>query len=184
MRVFAIDPGNIESAFVVYYGDTGEIVAKGKVSNAQLEHMIRRPMQADDGHNATHNAIFDCDTHCIEMVASYGMAVGASVFETCVAIGRFARCLEEMGKTAELVYRRDIKLHHCGQARAKDSNIKQALIDKYAKDTPNHGKGNNKNPGFFYGFSADVWAAFALAAFKVESEREELEFACAERGTA
>ena len=32
-------------------------------------------------------------------------------------------------RPAMLVYRRDVKLHLCGQARAKDANVRQALID-------------------------------------------------------
>lgn len=51
----------------------------------------------------------------------------------------------------------------CNSMKAKDSNITQALIDLFAKDTPNKGKGTKKEPGYFYGFKKDVWQAFAVA---------------------
>lgn len=98
------------------------------------------------------------DALAIEMIASYGMPVGREVFETCVWIGRF---IEAWGGPYTLVYRKDVKLHLCGQPRAKDSNIRQALIDRYGgKD---RAVGKKATPGPLYGVSADVWSALAIA---------------------
>ena len=108
--------------------------------------------------------VHDHELTVIEMVASYGMAVGKEVFETCVWIGRF----DEAAGGAALVYRRDIKLHHCGSSNAKDSNIRQALVDRFTPGAPNHGKGTLKAPGWFHGFSADVWQAMALAVYAAD----------------
>lgn len=98
------------------------------------------------------------DEMAIEMIASYGMPVGREVFETCLWIGRF---IEAWGGPYTLVYRRDVKLHLCGQARAKDGNVRQAIIDRFG------GKqsaiGNKKTPGPLYGVSGDVWQALAVA---------------------
>jgi hypothetical protein len=101
-----------------------------------------------------------CDVFAIEMIASYGMAVGREVFETCVWIGRF---MQQFHLQAQLVFRRDIKLHHCQSVRAKDTNIRQALIDKYGAP------GTKKNPGLTYGITSHLWAAFALATFVSET---------------
>jgi hypothetical protein len=105
----------------------------------------------------------------IEMVASYGMAVGADVFETCVWIGRFYQVLEDRCFEPGLIKRHPIKLHHCHSANAKDSNITQALVDRFAPGQPNHGKGTKASPGWFYGFKSDIWAAYALAVYAMDT---------------
>ena len=60
------------------------------------------------------------------------------------------------------VYRTQVKLHICGTARAKDSNVRQALMDRYGS-TRELAIGKKKTPGPLYGFSADMWSALAIA---------------------
>jgi hypothetical protein len=92
-----------------------------------------------------------------ESVASYGMAVGASVFETCFFIGE----LKQIVKRAELpwvqVVRLEVKLAICRSPKANDSAIRTALVDTFGAP------GTKKNPGPTYGISKDIWAALALA---------------------
>ena len=95
----------------------------------------------------------------IEMVASYGMAVGRDVFETCRWIGRFTEACEVQNRTVHMIFRRDVKLHHCMSARAKDANVRQVLLDKYGSP------GTKKNPVLTYGLKKDLWSAFAIAAY-------------------
>ena len=52
--------------------------------------------------------------------------------------------------------RKDEKINLCGNMKAKDSNIRQALIDRFGV------VGTKKNPGWFYGVSKDVWQAIAV----------------------
>ena len=61
-----------------------------------------------------------------------------------------------------MIYRKDVKLHLCGSPRAKDSNIRQALIDRFG---PGKEKaiGLKKTPGPLYGVKSHVWAALAVA---------------------
>lgn len=151
--ILAIDPGNVESAYVLVEDDLSRVVEKGKVENFELLDIISR---ISDEHNFEHIAI--------EMIASYGMAVGKTVFETCVWIGRFIQLIRiEFGVEADLIYRSEEKMCLCHSMKAKDSNIRQALVDIYAPNTPNGGKGTKKSPGYFYGFKSDIYSALAVA---------------------
>ena len=154
MRLLAIDPGNTESAYVVL--DRAYRPAEfGKVPNDRLMELIY-------GH------LGSTDRCVVEMVASYGMAVGAEVFDTCVWIGRFYQALDAAGRTPNLVKRLAVKTHLCHDSRAKDSNIRQALVDRFAPGQPNNGKGTKAKPGWFHGFHSDIWQAMALAVYAAD----------------
>ncbi len=153
--ILAIDPGNVESGYVLVEHDGKEIrkvLDVGKIPNEEMREVIVPPYESHD-----HFAI--------EMVAGMGMPVGQEVFDTCFWIGRFWEYAETYGEMTHMqkIYRREEKLYLCGHSQAKDTNIRQALVDRYAPDQPNYGKGTKKSPGFFYGFSADMWAAMAVA---------------------
>ena len=148
-RLLAIDPGPLKSAYALVDVPTRQPVAVGIVPNEDMHLVIA---QADASRLA------------IEMVASYGMAVGAEVFDTCVWIGRFDQEWVSYGLgRARLVKRPDVKLHLCHVRNAKDSNVIQALVDRFAYAQPNRGKGTAKAPGWFHGFHDDIWQAYALA---------------------
>lgn len=150
--ILAIDPGNIYSAYVLVEEDLSRVVDKGKIENDELLKMM-----------VSFKLRYEVSCVAIEMIASYGMAVGATVFETCVWIGRFTERATQLMYEVEYVYRKEEKMLLCNSMKAKDSNIAQALIDLFAKDTPNKGKGTKKEPGYFYGFKSDIWAAMAVA---------------------
>lgn len=148
--ILAIDPGNTHSGIALIEPGTCKPLKIGKIPNDAVLELIAQTAY---------------DHLRIEMIASYGMAVGKEVFDTCVWIGRFIQHHNEISAFGDyaLVYRRDIKLHHCNSAKAKDANITQALIDRFAYGQPNRGKGTKANPGWFHGFAADIWQAYALA---------------------
>jgi len=156
MRILAIDPGNTESGYALIEGTNCSPIDVGKIPNTDLRDCV-----SHGGLNA--------DLVAIEMVASYGMAVGKEVFETCVWVGRFLEVSLDLFAEVDLVYRRDVKLHLCGTSKAKDSNITQALIDRFASGQPNRGKGTKASPGWFYGFRADIWQAYALAVLAADT---------------
>lgn len=104
-----------------------------------------------------------CSHFVIEMISSYGMPVGKEVFETCVWIGRFLEAIQQRaGVVPSLMFRRDVKLHLCNSARAKDGEIRQALIDRYGPGKE-RAIGLKASPGPLYSVKADVWQALALA---------------------
>lgn len=156
MRIIAIDPGSIQSAFAIIDSDTRRPVAFAKTMNEALLESIE-------------HGTFAYDAVYIEMVASYGMPVGREVFDTCVWIGRYLQTALTQGADVHLVTRLQVKLHHCHDSKAKDSNITRALVDRFAYGQTNYGKGTKSAPGFFHGFSADVWQAFALAVYAADS---------------
>lgn len=145
----AIDPGCTESAYVIWDGKT--ILDKAKLDNRHFLQEIRSTRY----HRVHYVAI--------EQIRSYGMAVGADVLDTVFWSGRFAEAFYVYPLRHELIPRRTVKMHLCHNNAAKDSNIIQALRDRFAYGEPNYGKGTKKEPGFFYGFAADIWQAFALA---------------------
>lgn len=142
MTILAIDPGNKESAFVHY--DEGRLIHFGKVPNDEMLAIVGERY---------------ADQLVIEQVAAMGMAVGEEVFETVFWSGRFSQA---WGRPFHRVKRHAVKMHLCGNTRAKDGNIRQAIIDRYGpgKDIA---IGTKKAPGPLYGVSNDVWQALALA---------------------
>ena len=146
MLVLAIDPGNEESGYVLL-SDHYEPLLHGKLPNDDLLLYV---------------ASMQFDTLVLEMVGHYGkgMPAGKTVFDTCVWIGRFIQEAAQRKIPAYTVMRGEEKINLCGSAKAKDANIRQALIDRFAR-TPN-GKGTKKEPDFFYGFAADAWQAYAV----------------------
>ena len=99
----------------------------------------------------------------IEGIASYGMPVGAEVFNTCIWIGKLMERFERADFPVSMLYRKDEKMAICHSPKANDATIRQALIDRFAYSVPNKGKGTKKNQGWFYGFRADIWQAYAIA---------------------
>ena len=115
------------------------------------------------GYMQSQSAMYD--KVIIEMVASYGMAVGKEVFDTCVWIGRFKQKAVENDIPVEYIYRKEEKMNLCNSMKAKDSNIRQALIDRFGV------VGTKKNPGWFYGFKKDIWQAYAVGVTYLDKER-------------
>lgn len=139
MRLLAIDPGPEKSGYVVWESD--RVAACGHLPNDILRGYI------DD----------QWDAVAIEMIASYGMAVGAAVFNTCVEVGRFLERAKANKIDCRLVFRKDVKMFVCRSMKAKDGNIRQSLIDHIGP------VGTKGNQGPLYGVKSHAWAALAIA---------------------
>ncbi len=139
MRIIAIDPGNVSSAVVVW--DGSKVVNKLYAANEAVLYQLE---QWENGAPCV-----------IEKIASFGMAVGETVFETVYWSGRF--CQAYGPENVHRITRIAVKNHICHSSRAKDANIRQALIDRFGI------VGTKKNPGPLFGVSGDLWAALAVA---------------------
>ncbi len=150
MSVIGIDPGPREFAWVLW--DGSKVLACGDEPN--------------DFDASAWLSMYEVPI-AIEWIESFGMAVGREVFETVFSIGRMAAT-----RDVRLVPRRDVKLHLCASPRAKDGNIRQALIDRFGP------VGTKKAPGPLYGISSHKWAALAVAvtAFDIEQTEHEAMF--------
>jgi hypothetical protein len=145
--ILAIDPGNVQSAYVLI-GEDLKPDSFGKEDNETVLEIVNK---------------YDYTHFAIEMVASYGMPVGREVFETCVWIGRFMQAAAEKNIKAQWIYRKkDVCMNLCYTTLAGDANVRQALVDRFAPRQKNYGKGTKDKPGWFYGFAADVWSAYAV----------------------
>lgn len=148
MLIFAIDPGPVQSGWVLYYSD-GRIAEAGIESNEELVSMLRFFMAPE---------VFAIET----MQASYAATVGASVIDTLRWVGRFQQAWHSPDEV-RLITRQAVKAHVCnGNTRATDAGVRQALIDKLGPP------GTKKAPGPTYGVTSHAWAALAVAVTAAE----------------
>lgn len=144
--ILAIDPGTTQSGFV--FLEDHSVASSGVLPNPEILELL---------------AAYT-DLVAIEMVASYGMAVGKEVFETVRWTGRFQQASQNP-EAVSLVYRKEVKRHLCGTDRAKDSNVRQALLDMFPATgggkTPQIG--TKSQPGPLYGVTSHAWSALAVA---------------------
>jgi hypothetical protein len=157
VRILAIDPGPVQSAWLAYDTET-----KGPIPYFwgidQNEHII------SPDHFCERGAF---GFLAIEMVGHFGtgMTPGAEVYDTCVWIGQFINYFRIMPHRR--ILRREIKLAICGDSRAKDKNIRQALIDRWGGKAK--AIGLKATPGPLYGIKSHLWSALAVAVCYAES---------------
>ena len=151
MIIFGIDPGTVESGYVMFNSENIQVVGSGVVGNEELLQM---------------SSWDDADIVCIEMVASYGMPVGQTTFETVLWIGRFVQYSVSKDIEYRLLYKKkDINPTLCFSNKAKDANIRQAILDLFPATgggtVPQ--KGTKSNPGPLFGVSSHAFSALAVA---------------------
>lgn len=139
MIVLALDPGPLQSGFVLY--DGAKVITSGVMVNDDLLRIV-----ADDRSDAL----------AIEKIVSYGNVVDNSTFDTCEWIGRFQQAWalpEEVLK----VKRRQVKEALGLRGSAKDKDVNAALLAAVGP------KGTKKEPGPTYGVAGHAWAALGVA---------------------
>ena len=134
--LIGIDPGSTDSAYLVW---DDRPVAFGILPNDQLLAWLRMRSSG---------------VVVIEQIRSYGMTVGAEVFDTVHWSGRFYEAALPM--TVHQLPRMAVKQAICHDSRAKDANVRQALIDRFG------GKEATRKGNILHGISKDVWSALAI----------------------
>lgn len=147
MIILSIDPGCLESQYLLLSGNS--VLGHGHMPNEELLAKLPEMLKA--------NVV----SVCIEGVQGMGMIVGQEVFDTALWVGRYFQACVHCGHVPKIIYRRQVKLNICGDSRAKDPNIRQALLDRFGGKEAAIGKKAAKGP--LYGVSSHAWSALALA---------------------
>lgn len=148
VRILAIDPGYEQSAYVLWNGDF------------VLEHAIEPNDDLLARLSSGAWRVGGIDAVVFESIESYGMAVGREVFETVFWTGRLFEQARHKSLIVERLPRKAVKLHLCQSARAQDSNIRVAILDRFGGKERAIGK--VKTPGPLFGIKSHEWAALAL----------------------
>lgn len=151
MKILAIDPGTLKSGYVLFESKGKKVIESGVIENEELLHR---------------SAWADCDLVAVEGVKSYGMSVGDTTFETVMWIGRYIQYAVSNKIPHAILYKKvDINPTLCFSNKAKDTNIRQALLDMFE---PSGGGrypqvGTKGNPGPLFGVSSHAFSALAVA---------------------
>jgi len=142
--ILSLDPGSEKTAWCIFDVHNQIPLHWGLESNHDvLDKIVKNSFPAK------------YDRLVVEMIQSFGMPVGQTVFITCVWIGRFIQAWNSPNYT--FIYRNEEKMAICQSMKANDATIKQALKDIYGNP------GTKKNPGKLFGISKDMWSALAVA---------------------
>ena len=160
--LLGLDPGTTDTAWLRLETPTLRIIDHGFQPNVEilglLTHTFTEFCLGPNG--SEQRPVVVC-----EMIQSFGMSVGQAIFETCRWVGRFEQKAIDLGMPFHTLYRLKIKHHLCNTHRAKDANIRQALIDKLGEP------GTRKNPGPTHGIAKHAWSALAVAVTFAETNR-------------
>ena len=143
MNILGIDPGSDQTAFLLFNTDDETILEKGILENEEFISFL-------SALNGYHNV-------AVETIQCYGMPVGKDIIDTCIMIGRIVQAL---GVTYCFLYPRPkIKASITGMTRAKDSDVRRALIARF---------GGTKKGEPLNGVSKDMWSALAVAVYHAD----------------
>lgn len=145
--ILAIDPGPAESGWIVFDGQ--RVVWSGVAKNAGVLEVVQR--WASD----------QSMTLAIEMFEARGMPLGRESIQTILWAGRFMQAWRNPD-AVRLIERRQVKSELCGSGRAKDANVRAALLERVGP------RGTKQDPGPTYGVKSHAWAALAVAVVVME----------------
>ena len=132
--IIGIDPGNEESGYIILdtsVGFPGTPVYFGKVSENELKGRLgqffkRSEMSKKYTLSQIHTGI--------EMVASYGMPVGRTVFDTCAVIGRLEQAISSLSIYDGMKVDKNglsKNVHRIYRKRVSDEGINSTTMELY-----------------------------------------------------
>lgn len=155
MRVLAIDAGNIESAYIIFDTIINRVVQKGFMNNDTFLEEISKSK---------------FDEVAIEKIVSLGAVAGQTTFDTAFMNGRLYQFFKDKFNLIPNLYSRlDIKMHLCLTTRAKDPNIRGALINRFGEPSTKknpHDRYNELTDGIYFG--THFWSCLAVAMYHIE----------------
>ena len=156
--ICAIDPSNLHSAYVICHADDLEPIRMGRNEN---ENMYCRLV--DDIQFLSNDPANDFEI-VIEDMECQGRPLSKDTKNTIIWMGRLLERFEKAEIAVTLIRRSQERKVICpGVYHANDTTIRYSLIERFTPNVPNYGKGSKANPGWFYGFRADIWQAYAVA---------------------
>jgi hypothetical protein len=154
MNIIAIDPGTYLNG-VIGLHDIDGVIRIGVSCDMSHEELIKTVSMGLS------------DFVVCEWMECHGNAVGQETFETVFNIGRFCQASKSHFRR---VTRRMAKMHLTHNAKANDSNIRAAIIDRFGGELA---IGKKKNPGPLYGVSGHQWQALAVGLTFLDQQRGE-----------
>jgi hypothetical protein len=195
MKLLVLDPGSEQTGFVFYEQGAPRPIdgGFGKINNDQVFGLIDREILSASVEGR--NPVVVC-----EYPQPRGQMMSWQLVDTIEMIGRFHQHGVVNGGSRFEFHRCDrahVKSYICaGVQRPKDSQIRQALIDRFGgefttkgpkclpcKGSGKTGKGKERVPcescggsgevvaGIFYGVASDVWQALGVAVMYAETKR-------------
>lgn len=165
--VLAFDPGPKETGWLIgEFGTTNDVIVHSHDIAANDSLLLWSRCASSSGWSYVHIVI--------EEFVCYGKPVGVDSIAMIHFMGRLHEVLlRSTGVEAEYISHKDVGDHLCHSVKAKNSHIRQVLIDRYG---PGKEKaiGLKKRPGPLYGVHTHEWSALALAvtvADRVRGER-------------
>lgn len=160
--VLAIDPGTTMSGVCLVDTENYAPLWCAKLENEGARAEIIRIL--------TERGISGRDVQCVIERMHNPMSADSNVFLTCEWIGRFDVYMRELTAhpTAYVFRHQEYKALCANIYNRNDKGIKSALVERFAYGEPNYGKGTKKAPGWFYGFAADSWSAYAIAVTHID----------------
>ena len=155
-RILCLDVGTVESGYVIMDYNPFTLYEFGKINNEELLDIVKSK---------------NYEVLVYEEFQCYGMPIGKSTIQSITWNGRYIQSALDRGITVDFIYRAEEKMSLCNSMKAKDSNIRQALIDRFANFDFKNGKGTAKNKDVFYGVTKDVWSAIAIGVTYYEKNK-------------